>query len=154
MGLGIHGVHVAEAVQRGDTAEQVRLIDKGGKEIQALHQSLPGRPINNGRVIGGIHTGLDAGVHHRLQLGQCFMQGVTAHLGAATGAMQCIWISGTRGHARKLLIELGHERPVDVILPAPYPVPGHRQPAATAGNGVFAAGGQQRQETGLRAIGD
>ena len=141
MGPGVHGVQVAEAVQGGNAPEQVGLIDKGGKEIQALDQPLPGGPIDDGGIIGGVYTGFNPRINDWLKACQCFMEGVAADLGAAAGAVQGVGVRGGGGHGGQVLIELGHEGPVDMILPAPYPVPGHRQAAATTGNGIFAAGG-------------
>ena len=94
-----------------------------------------------GGIIGGVYTGFNPRINDWLKACQCFMEGVAADLGAAAGAVQGVGVRGGGGHGGQVLIELGHEGPVDMILPAPYPVPGHRQAAATTGNGIFAAGG-------------
>ena len=66
VGRGVHGVQIAEAVQGGDSAEQVGLVNEGREIIQALHQSLVVCPVNDGRVVGGINAGFNAVAEIRL----------------------------------------------------------------------------------------
>ena len=51
VGLGAHGVEIAERVHRGDAPEQPRVVDEAAEVIDALHQQASARRLEDGAVV-------------------------------------------------------------------------------------------------------
>ena len=139
-GPGVHGVQVADGVQGGDPAEQVRIIDERLEVIDRLHLDQPVRLVAeqfrpqpmDGRVLAGPAAQQDARIVGQVDPLQHGGQHVAGDLRAAAAAAHLRSVSGCdprqarpSGAKRVNFIDPGA---VDAVLEPPRPaaLPGER----------------------------
>ena len=163
--LGPHREDVAQAVVRGDAAEEVGVVDHRPEGIDGVHQDLAGRRLHHRRVVGvgepdehvvARHR-LDP-VHHPREHRRVDLRPAPAAAHGDGRELPDRVVPGETAREIELRVvghvgevgEPAHEAPVDPVLPPPHPAALEHQRSAAGGHGALAAGADEAQVPALR----
>jgi hypothetical protein len=129
VGLGTHGVEVAETVLEADLGKDKGIIHQGGEGIDGVHHGQARRHGDHRRIVGVIKTNQDGCAGYGRELltdaGQGGGQGGAAYLGSTARAGGRIFRPRTVGRSHSgghlphgQVAEAGHEPAIDAVFPA------------------------------------
>ena len=155
-----HGEHIVHGVFRGNSAQQIWVVQHGAEAIQGLQLQLIGHRTQYRRIITNTLDGIWMGVD--LQARQHPVQHVLTQFGSAPSTTHLVVGLGNNricylflgpglGHVVIFESKPGHKAAVNPVFAAPYPR-ATRGKSAPRGHSALVAGGNQRQKSSLGSI--